>query len=563
MKKGTLVTIIAVFVGLVGFIAAVMDIIDRFSNTPDNAVVQSNSSATQHEPDVSIAVMTTNLPAVTAPELDRYPLYPGAPLARGSASNNIDDVMLIQEALNQVGTIYSEINTLTVDGGFGPMTEGAIIAFQRIMGIEANGVVDSTTWYSIMGAAENYIPPQPMQPISQPPLEQQPVSQSTPPPQAAAQPTQQPTPPPQATVAPPPTLPPSPPPTNTSPPVPVTVTNEVSQGAAEIFIGGSANGRLDNVIRNAWHYIEVPHNGVLTVDFRQDSTLRTSVSLFASNASSSIQNANNQGFSTAAQSGRYYIRVSRSSGDGSYTLSASFVAQTSPNLRQSNDGSSQSANHSYIGMNNEGHLGYRTASNGAVDANAWYYIDVSSNGVLTIDFAQDSTLRTTVYLYASNASSSMNNASNQGFSTPVQPGRYFIRLNHRSGYGAYTMSTSFVAQTAANFRQSNDNSSQNANYTQLYTTNYGHLGYRAAIDGSTDTEAWYAIDIHSAGSLTIDFVQDSTLRTSVFLYDSNASRAIASQSNRGFSSNVQPGRYYIRISRSSGYGAFSFSVALN
>lgn len=93
------------------------------------------------------------------------PEFPGT-LSRGSRG---ESVRLLQAHLNAIGNIsaHNDIQrNLTVDGVFGPLTQGAVAAFQEHMGLEDDGVVDYDTWNRIMTTAANHsivinLPPPP------------------------------------------------------------------------------------------------------------------------------------------------------------------------------------------------------------------------------------------------------------------------------------------------------------------------------------------------------------------------------------------------------------------
>lgn len=72
--------------------------------------------------------------------------YPGIPLRLGSSS---DSVRLLQEYLNYVARVYTEIPTLPVTGYFGTQTQNAVMIFQRIFGIPPTGTVAAATWLAL------------------------------------------------------------------------------------------------------------------------------------------------------------------------------------------------------------------------------------------------------------------------------------------------------------------------------------------------------------------------------------------------------------------------------
>ena len=79
---------------------------------------------------------------------DVSPIYPGA-LRRGDSGN---EVRLMQYYLKVVGAYYEEIPVITDDGFFGPQTEEAVIAAQKLFGLTPDGVVGEQTWDAIYSA---------------------------------------------------------------------------------------------------------------------------------------------------------------------------------------------------------------------------------------------------------------------------------------------------------------------------------------------------------------------------------------------------------------------------
>lgn len=76
------------------------------------------------------------------------PSYPGTPLRLGSAG---EAVLQIQGALNRISRNYPAIPKISpLDGLFGPGTEEAVKAFQRIFQLTPDGIVGSDTWYEIL-----------------------------------------------------------------------------------------------------------------------------------------------------------------------------------------------------------------------------------------------------------------------------------------------------------------------------------------------------------------------------------------------------------------------------
>ena len=83
-----------------------------------------------------------------APIQDLTASYPGVPLKRGSAG---EDVLVVQAMLNGVGQNYPAIPSISpATGIFGPSTEEAVRVFQHTFGLAADGVVGRSTWYKLV-----------------------------------------------------------------------------------------------------------------------------------------------------------------------------------------------------------------------------------------------------------------------------------------------------------------------------------------------------------------------------------------------------------------------------
>jgi len=71
------------------------------------------------------------------------------------------DVITLQYILSFISEFYPTIPLVTQDGIFGNQTAQAVIAFQEMMGLNANGIVDAATWntlYDTYWGAKNNVP---------------------------------------------------------------------------------------------------------------------------------------------------------------------------------------------------------------------------------------------------------------------------------------------------------------------------------------------------------------------------------------------------------------------
>ncbi|MBE6696139.1 MAG: peptidoglycan-binding protein [Ruminococcaceae bacterium] len=80
--------------------------------------------------------------------------FPGVVLRRGATG---EDVRVLQEYLNYVANVYTEIPQTSVTGNYGSATENAVTAFQELFGLDVGrrGVVGSVTWAALMDVYED------------------------------------------------------------------------------------------------------------------------------------------------------------------------------------------------------------------------------------------------------------------------------------------------------------------------------------------------------------------------------------------------------------------------
>ena len=82
----------------------------------------------------------------------QIPVYPGLSIQKGATG---EDVLAIQEALNIVSSINSNIPVIVEDGIFGNFTQASVIAFQNAFGLTPDGIVGPLTWDELFTEANN------------------------------------------------------------------------------------------------------------------------------------------------------------------------------------------------------------------------------------------------------------------------------------------------------------------------------------------------------------------------------------------------------------------------
>lgn len=83
----------------------------------------------------------------TANTISGVPIsYPGYELDIGSSGSK---VMQVQEQLDKIATVYSNIPRITADGIYGEQTKAAVREFQKTFDLPQTGIIDFRTWYKI------------------------------------------------------------------------------------------------------------------------------------------------------------------------------------------------------------------------------------------------------------------------------------------------------------------------------------------------------------------------------------------------------------------------------
>ncbi len=85
---------------------------------------------------------------VNAPIAENVPSYPGTPLRSGDLNESVRRMQLY---LNRISVNYPAIpKIVNVVGRFDENTENAVRAFQRIFGLDPDGIIGRATWYRIV-----------------------------------------------------------------------------------------------------------------------------------------------------------------------------------------------------------------------------------------------------------------------------------------------------------------------------------------------------------------------------------------------------------------------------
>jgi len=86
--------------------------------------------------------------------LSQIPLepYDGVLLSQGSTGERVE---LLQRYLNAIAEVYTDVLAVEVLGIFGPQTYNSVLAFQRLFGLTADGIVGRDTWNELLEVYES------------------------------------------------------------------------------------------------------------------------------------------------------------------------------------------------------------------------------------------------------------------------------------------------------------------------------------------------------------------------------------------------------------------------
>lgn len=112
-------------------------------NVPQTAVVDDRTWELMYNAVKGIYIATDDGSSATPIQI--LP-YPGSPVSIGSRG---DTVRALQEYLNEISLVYTQISPVSPTGNFGVNTQAAVTAFQNTFGLSATGSADRQTWERI------------------------------------------------------------------------------------------------------------------------------------------------------------------------------------------------------------------------------------------------------------------------------------------------------------------------------------------------------------------------------------------------------------------------------
>lgn len=360
--------------------------------------------------------------------------------------------------------------------------------------------------------------------------------------------------------------------------------NDVYQQALLLNLNSEATGHIgyykNNFTDNVdWWKVTIPYDGSLKIRTESDSA---DIDLFLYDVDGETRIASYD-ISTGLveethfnnlMPGTYFIKVLLYSKHGGYKI-ISYYTQSSIegitiNDVEKNDTYETAQNLGNFNLissvSNYGHLGFY--SNGFTDTEDWWYVDVQTDGKLTVKTISNETLDIDLFIYDVDGKSQIasydisTGVNEQTHFNNLAIGRYFVKVYRYSGYGSYKITAEFIPSRLVNDEEPNNNFAE-ARLISPNIVKTGHLGYYS--NGITDNEDYYKIVLTSLwDSLYVRTDSDSSLEIDLYLYDNNGNnisyggtwgtKEILSYKNTGSY------EFFIRAYRYSGYGSYAIKV---
>lgn len=348
--------------------------------------------------------------------------------------------------------------------------------------------------------------------------------------------------------------------------------------ALVLAVNGSASGSLDGTANTDWWKVTVPSDGKLVVSTQAASgsdQLTIMLWMYDQNGTGEIKSYNGGwGVNTSVNfdyllPGTYYIKAVRWTGAGTYTITSAFTPTALPVETEPND-TVEGAQTIPLNGTDTGHLGFY--GNGYTDTVDWWEVTILKDGKLVVETtadASDPQLTIMLWMYDRNGAVEIKSYNGGwGNDTTVNvdnllPGKYWIKAVKWTGYGSYTIRSTFTPSALTVESEPNDSAKVALNIP-LNGSATGHLGFYR--DGITDTEDWWKVTIPQDGKLMVETTTDASdpqLQIMLWMYDRDGAVEIKSY-NGGWGNdttvnvdNLLPGTYWIKAVKWTGYGSYT------
>ncbi len=347
--------------------------------------------------------------------------------------------------------------------------------------------------------------------------------------------------------------------------------------ADETFTGhlGYAGENTGNAVDTEdWYYVILDDDGQVTLDVEYTNTLSGFIYLYykqgsqISNTSAAV--GNNQLVIDCLAEDTLAVRLTRSSGCGSYSASVSVAPRAIPRDLEPNNVFAEAQEVFNAGEDVQGRLGYFDIDTGT-DTEDWYKVVLDNDGEVSMTILSTNSLGGFIYLYGKTGSQYTNTNYSAGVETLLTydclaQDTIYIRITGTSGCGDYTANVTVEPPLLGNDAEPNNVFAEAFEVFDTGEAIEGHLGYFDT-DTGTDTEDWYKVVTDDDGLLTLTFESSNTLSGFIYFY----SKAGSQFTNTSYPAEtptvlnydcVAQDTVYVRFLASSGCGDYTASVSV-
>ena len=338
--------------------------------------------------------------------------------------------------------------------------------------------------------------------------------------------------------------------------------------ASALAVNTSSSGALASPDDVDWWVVTIPSDGSLFIETNSDQTLDIDLHMYDNIGTNQIASydisvgARETTHKNNLAIGTYYIRATRYSGSGSYTISCTYTASSLNNDSEINDTPEQALTIS-PNSSTQGHFGYYY--NGYTDGYDWYKVTIPSDGKVIFRTTSDATGDIDLHMFDMNGTNQIASYDTSvgiheaTHKNNLKAGTYYLRLTAYSGYGSYSLECVFEAIDKTNDPEANDEVTQ-ALAINSNSTVTGHLGYYN--NNETDIYDWYKVTTNHDGKLFITTNSSETLDIDLYMYDQNGTNQVAGydistgSKETTHKDNLGAGTYFIKVYGYSGYGSY-------
>ena len=370
--------------------------------------------------------------------------------------------------------------------------------------------------------------------------------------------------------------------------------NDTKEQALSLAKGVTVAGHLGYFYYNDrddddYYKLTLSAKGTVTVNYQPTGALDLNyVSLYNSEGreKGSIWGAKDAGTLKVENldAGDYYVRVRRNGGYGTYFLCyGSTIGAVDQQKPMADEDVTDTNEQPGTSWNNGGNVTPNRNTNIHMNADKpqhWYYFNVTQDGQADITLSLRNGLDISgMHLFARSGDNEekrgfIDLATNETGTLTVKdlaPGKYYIRIDHHSGDGDYTLTTRFTPCTVGNDQESNNTWKQAVQTISPGQTIEGHMGYYYMTDDK-DKDDWYKVEVPYDGIVTLTLKPQSELDFYAidFGFFNTEVNGIERQGNSADESsagltvtmkqvNVAAGTYYLHIPYYSGQGGYTLS----